>query len=143
MNKYFLDGKLAWMKGEYSLIKESSGELGVLELGKEFSFPVKRVFFLRKIDSLSSRGFHSHEELKQILVCLSGSLTMKIDDGKNKYDMKLGERNSFLYLDGMIWREMYDFSEDAVLMVLCDREYKNDMVVRDYKVFLKNIKDRI
>tara|TARA_A100001015_G_scaffold320020_1_gene444911 strand:+ start:3011 stop:3439 length:429 start_codon:yes stop_codon:yes gene_type:complete len=133
----FEDGSLAWRIYKYPVIRESTGELGILELGQQFDFDVKRVFFLRNIKDKASRGEHSHRELKQVLVCLSGSLEMHLDNGNGVDKIFLDETNSCLYLDGKVWRKMINFSHDALLLVLCDREYKFDDVIDNYEAFRK------
>lgn len=127
----FKNGELAWELKEYPLLSDSSGELGVVELGKDFDFDVKRVFFLRKVHSEQVRGKHSHVDLKQFIVCLNGSYTISLDNGTCKDYVRMNSENKCLYIDGRVWREMYDFSNDAVMIVLCDREYRFDTVIRD------------
>lgn len=135
---FFRNGDLAWRLGEFSLIKEVSGELGVLEYQREIDFDVKRIFFLRNIDKDSARGSHSHRVLKQVVICLAGSFVLKLDDGSQVSEFHMNNSSEYLYLDGRVWREMHDFSSDAIMLVLCDREYCYDEVIRDYPTF-KNI----
>ena len=133
----FSNGSLAWCLSEYPVIKENTGELGVIELGEQFDFNVKRVFFLRNLKDEAIRGEHSHKELKQLLLCLKGSLEIHLDNGNEIDIIQLDEKSSCLYLDGKVWRKMINFSKNALLVVLCDREYKFDDVVDDYKSFKK------
>lgn len=137
----FGNGDVSWEFKKYSLLQEDSGELGVLEYAKEFAFLVKRIFFLRNIDSQSSRGSHAHKDLNQIIVCLSGSFEITLDNGLKKETFHMNETNSCLYLDGRVWRDMKGFSAKAVMLVLCDREYRYDEVVRNYNDFLTNLKE--
>lgn len=141
MVEKFKNGNIAWELRHYSIIKEENGELGVLEYVKEFDFLVKRIFFLRNIDSKSTRGGHAHKELKQIIICLSGLFEITLDNGPKKKVFKMNETNNCLYVDGKVWRDMKNFSNNAVMLVLCDREYKYDEVVRSYDDFLMNLKE--
>lgn len=130
---------MAWELRKHSYINEKTGNLGVIELGKDFNFNIKRVFFLSNIPINIERGFHSHKELKQLVLCLNGSLTITLDDGLDRNEIKMKADNSYLFIDGKVWREMKDFSDDAVMLVLCDREYFNDEVIREYEDFKKNL----
>jgi dTDP-4-dehydrorhamnose 3,5-epimerase-like enzyme len=136
----FSSGQFAWRTTRHKSVIEPSGELGVLEFGSDFSFDVKRVFFLRDVSADVVRGAHSHQELNQLIICLSGSLIINLDCGEETQSIALSADNTCLYLDGKVWREMHDFSTGTILLVLCDREYRYDKVVRSYEEFLTNLK---
>jgi dTDP-4-dehydrorhamnose 3,5-epimerase-like enzyme len=138
-NVNYKNGQLAWRFIEYPSIKEPGGLLGVIEYGKEIDFTIKRVFFLRNIEIEVSRGFHAHNELKQFIFCANGSFVIELDNGDKKYSYELTQDSPGLWVDGKVWREMHSFSSDSVMMVLCDREYRFDTVVRDYADFKKNL----
>ena len=143
MTKYsstFVNGDTAWEFCNFPILRDITSELGVVELAKEFDFNVKRVFFLRHVVSGEERGFHSHKKLKQLIICLNGSFIIKLDSGKSVEEVLMKADDTCLYLDGRVWREMKSFSEDAVMLVLCDREYRFDEVVRDYDKFKENLK---
>lgn len=137
----FSNGKIAWHLKTFKTVVEETGELGVIEFGKEFDFLVKRTFFLRNIKDSVVRGLHSHKELKQLIVCLKGHFTINLNSGVNQESFKLDDSSNCLFVDGKVWREMLDFSQDAVMLVLCDREYRFDEVIRDYSEFQKNLKE--
>lgn len=136
----FTNGDVAWEVRKFPINGDKTGELGVFEFAKDFDFNVKRVFFLRNISTGQGRGFHAHENLKQLVVCLKGSFIMKLDNGSTVEEILMRADNTCLYLDGKVWREMREFSRDAVMVVLCDREYRFDEVVRDYQRFTENLK---
>lgn len=138
-NATYVNGEDSWRSIDYPTVAEETGKLGVLEYGKELDFLVKRVFYLRAIKESAIRGSHSHKELKQLIVCLNGKFTLELDNGREKYVVRMEAGKHCLYVDGKVWREMRDFTKDAVVMVLCDREYIYDEVVRDYSLFLKNL----
>jgi dTDP-4-dehydrorhamnose 3,5-epimerase-like enzyme len=139
----FKNGKLAWKFVDFPKIDEPSGVLSVLEYGAEIDFLPKRLFFLRDIDSSSSRGFHAHKKLKQVLFCAQGSFTLELDNGLERQTIYLDQNSPALFIDGKVWREMHSFTKDAVMMVLCDREYRFDSVIRDYQEFKKNINGKL
>lgn len=85
------------------------------------------------------RGFHAHKNLKQILFCVKGSCSIHLDDGNEEIEICLDKPYQGLLIADHIWREMYDFSEDAVLMVLASEYYDEDDYIRDYHEFLKYI----
>lgn len=135
----FNNGIVAWEMKQYPIIEQQTGRLGVVELGKEFDFDVKRAFFLKDIKAGQTRGMHSHSQLKQLIICLRGSFSITLDIGQTKETLRMQDVNQCLYLDGRVWREMYSFSEDALILVLCDREYHDDEVIRDYSEFKRRL----
>ena len=136
----FSNGELAWEARDYAQHQDDTGALGVVEYGRDFDFEVKRAFFVDTVKAGSIRGKHSHQELKQLVLCLKGSFLLELDTGSEKCFFALSsDRATCVYVDGRVWREMSDFSEDALMLVLCDREYKNDRVIRDYEQFLGNL----
>ena len=83
-----------------------------------------------------TRGKHAHKCLKQILICVKGSCKVLLDDGTEKTITLLDRPNKGLYIESNMWREMYDFSEDAVLMVLASELYNESDYIRNYDDFL-------
>jgi dTDP-4-dehydrorhamnose 3,5-epimerase-like enzyme len=85
------------------------------------------------------RGFHAHKSLEQILICIHGSCKILLDNGNEKKIVSLERPYEGLYVANSMWREMYDFSTDAVLMVLASEIYEEEDYIRDYDEFLKFI----
>ena len=113
---------------EYKMIQfqqhgDERGQLVALENSKEIPFDVKRVYYMYDTLSGVRRGFHSHKKLKQILICTSGSCKIHLDDGTNTAEITLNKPYEGLYIASNLWREMYDFSKDAVLLVLASEMY--------------------
>lgn len=131
----FNNGELAWETRAFSVTTDTTGSLGAVETGRDIGFNVNRVFFLRDIDSAAVRGMHSHAELKQLIICLSGSFEITLDCLKEKETFRMTSNDISLYLDGRVWRTMTKFSHDAIVLVLCDKEYELDHVVRNYDEF--------
>ena len=119
---------------------DERGQLVALENEKEIPFETKRVYYM--FDTLPGvrRGFHAHKKLKQILICTSGSCKIHLDDGKETTEITLDKPYEGLYIESNMWREMYDFSPDAVLMVLASEMYDESDYIRNYDEFLKFIK---
>lgn len=121
-------------------IGDERGSLIALEaLSKQVPFEIKRVYYIFGVKDKTTRGKHAHYKLKQLLICVSGSVDMVLDDGKNKEIITLNNPSKALYIDSFIWREMQNFSKDAVLLVLASDHYEAADYVRDYDKFLKEV----
>lgn len=118
---------------------DERGSLVALEDNKNIPFSIKRVYYLFNTKENVRRGFHAHKELKQLAIVLKGSCRFLLDDGKEKINILLDSPEQGLYIESFIWREMYDFSEDCVLMVLADSLYDESDYIRDYEAFKKMV----
>ena len=119
---------------------DKRGQLVALEELKDIPFKIKRVYYM--YDTLSGvvRGHHAHKELQQILICIHGSCKILLDNGHEKKVVPLEKPYEGVYVANDMWREMFDFSPDAVLMVLASELYDESDYIRDYNEFLKYIK---
>ena len=88
------------------------------------------------------RGHHAHKSLEQILICIHGTCKILLDNGVEKKIVPLENPYEGLYISNDIWREMYDFSPDAVLLVLASDYYKEEDYIRDYEEFLNSVKEK-
>ncbi|MGY0616927.1 sugar 3,4-ketoisomerase [Vibrio sp. FJH11] len=118
---------------------DERGSLVALEDNKNIPFSIKRVYYLFNTKENVRRGFHAHKELKQLAIVLKGSCRFLLDDGKEKINILLDSPEQGLYIESFVWREMYDFSEDCVLMVLADSLYDESDYIRDYEAFKKMV----
>ena len=116
---------------------DERGQLVALEEHKDIPFEIKRVYYMYDTDKGVTRGQHAHKSLEQILICIHGSCKLMLDNGKEKKIVSLEKPYEGLYISNNIWREMYDFSSDAVLMVLASDVYKEEDYIRNYDEFLK------
>jgi UDP-2-acetamido-3-amino-2,3-dideoxy-glucuronate N-acetyltransferase len=123
----------------FDLLSNDTGSLVSLEALKNIPFPIKRVYYIFDTKSGVVRGRHAHTKLSQVLIAVSGSCKVKNFDGKCEEIYTLDNPNKGLYIGQNIWREMFDFSTDCVLVVLADEYYDEDDYIRDYDKFLKNI----
>lgn len=130
------------IKYQFQQHGDARGQLVALEEGKEIPFVVRRVYYMYDTGIGVRRGFHAHRSLKQILICVHGSCKILLDNGTEKQDVVLDTPYEGLYLSNDIWREMYDFSPDAVLLVLASELYDENDYIRDYDAFLKYVKKK-
>ncbi len=121
---------------------DDRGMLVALEENRDIPFEIKRVYFMYDTKENVRRGFHAHKSLEQILVCVHGSCKVHLDDGKEKKEVHLEKPYEGLYISNNMWREMYDFSEDAVLMVLASDYYNEEDYIRNYDEFVRLNKRR-
>ena len=119
------------------VIGDRRGALIALENGHNLPFDVKRVYYIYGTKEGVSRGFHAHRKLKQMLIAVSGSVTIKCEYNGQKKEYTLSRPDEGLLTEGLVWREMHDFSPDCVLLVLADEYYSESDYIRDYKEFLK------
>ena len=118
---------------------DDRGMLVALEEYKDIPFEIKRVYYMYDTKKNVHRGFHAHKSLEQILICIHGSCKVLLDNGTEKKIVKKKKPYEGLYIANNMWREMYDFSEDAVLMVLASEYYKEEDYIRDYNEFLRMV----
>lgn len=119
---------------EFQDISDDRGSLVAIENNRNIPFEIKRTYYIYNTKNLA-RGFHAHKKLQQILICLNGSCKVNLDDGKRIQVVELNTPTLGLYITGLVWREMYDFSKDCILLVLANQYYDEDDYIRDYDIF--------
>jgi dTDP-4-dehydrorhamnose 3,5-epimerase-like enzyme len=127
---------------EFEEIGDSRGSLVSLEQMINIPFEIKRIYYIFGTKENVSRGFHAHKNLKQIAICLSGSCTFLIDDGRRKETIKLSNPNVGLYIDGIKWREMHNFTNDCVLLVVASEYFNEEDYIRKYDEFLRMVNEK-
>lgn len=120
---------------------DERGQLVALEEFKDIQFRVKRVYYMYDTAKGVTRGYHAHKCLQQILICIHGSCKIRFDNGREKKGVPLEKPYEGLYVSNNMWREMFDFSPDAVLMVLASEFYGELDYIRDYDEFLGGVKN--
>ncbi|AJI74073.1 hypothetical protein BZ13_747 [Francisella philomiragia subsp. philomiragia ATCC 25015] len=118
---------------------DERGCLISLEQNKNIPFDIKRVYYIYGTKENVRRGYHAHWNLEQVLICVSGNCKILIDNGIEKENIILDSPNQGLMISGLIWREMFDFSPDCVLMVLASELYDENDYIRSYDKFLKEV----
>lgn len=100
------------------------------------SFPIRRIYYLYKVPKIQERGGHAHKELYQLITAANGSFDITISDGIKTRTYTLNDPNIGLYIVPGIWREISNFSEEAVCLVLASAEYNEQDYIRDYNDFM-------
>lgn len=124
-------------------ITDERGSLTFIENKNHISFDIKRVYYLYDVPKNISRGGHAHKELHQLFVAISGSFDVHLDDGLQKKTVHLNKSFQGLYVCPMIWREITNFSDNAVCMVLASNLYNENDYYRNYSDFLEDIKIKV
>lgn len=119
---------------------DNRGDLVAVERCSEIPFEIKRIYYLFNTADHVRRGYHAHKNLEQILICVHGSVTIRLDDSYTSEEVILNNPAQGLYLKSSMWREMYNFSEDAVLLVMASELYDEDDYIRDYQQFCEMIR---
>lgn len=127
---------------ELPRIVDMRGSLSVGEIGKELPFPPKRYFLVFDVPSVEIRGEHAHKRQHQFLVCVRGSLRVMVDDGRNRDTFVLDRPNLGVHVPPMTWAAQYQYTADAVLLVLASDVYDASDYIRNYDDFLKLAAER-
>jgi hypothetical protein len=120
-------------------IADPRGNLTFIEGGRHVPFDIRRVYYLYDVPGGAERGGHAHKDLHQLIIAMSGSFDVVLDDGKNKRRIHLNRSYNGLYVCPMIWRELDNFSSGSVCMVLASNHYDESDYYRDYQEFLNAV----
>ena len=118
---------------------DARGALSVAELGGALPFPIRRVYWIHGTQPGVSRGFHAHKQLRQLCVCVAGSVRLSLFDGRREESVVLDSNSQGLLIGPGLWREMHDFSPGSVLMVFADAEYDEADYIRDREQFIRHV----
>lgn len=125
---------------DFQQLGDERGKLVVAEAQQEIPFDIKRVFYIFGSDSSVIRGRHANKKTEFVLINVAGSSKVKVKDGEgNEAVFCLNRPHTGIFLPTMVWKEMYDFSEDSVLLVLASEHYDPDEYVREYDKFVELI----
>ena len=124
---------------DFPALGDERGSLVALEAEKTVPFPIKRVYYIFGTNAGVSRGFHAHKKLQQVALCITGKCRMILDDGRQRNEVWLDSPNKGLIIEDLVWREMHDFSEDCVLLVLASENYDEADYIRDYDEFKNQV----
>ena len=119
---------------------DERGNLGVVEGGSAIPFDIKRIFYIYGSDDEVVRGKHANLKSEFVMINVSGTSRVKVDNGHESRVIELNRPRMGLYLKSMVWKEMYDFSPDSVLLVLSNEHYDPREYIRDYDNYLKMVK---
>ena len=124
---------------EFGDLGDERGKLVVVEGALDIPFEIKRVFYIYGSDSQVVRGQHANRNSEFVLINVSGSSKVRVDNGFEEEIIELNRPRMGLYLPTMVWKDMYDFSEDSVLLVLANTHYDGHEYIRDYDEFIKEV----
>ena len=124
---------------EFGDLGDERGNLVVVEGGQDIPFDIQRVLYIYGSDSEVVRGQHANRNSEFVLINVSGTSKVRVDNGFEEDIIELNRPRMGLYLPTMLWKDMYDFSEDSVLLVLTNTHYDGKEYIRDYDEYLKEV----
>ena len=128
-------------KIKFPTYTNETGTLSFFESERHIPFDIRRVYYIYDVQGNSRRGFHAHRDLQQVLFCIHGSCKLLLANGTEQVNVLLDDPAEGLLLENPIWREMYDFSPGAVLLVMASEYYDEADYIRNYDEFLAFIKE--
>lgn len=127
---------------EFSQKGDERGHLVIIEGNENVPFDIKRVFYIYGSDRDVIRGRHANYHSEFVLINVSGTSKVKVDDGTNQQIFYLDRPHVGVYIPKLVWKDMYDFSEDSVLLCLSSEHYDADEYIRDYDQYIKIMKEK-
>ena len=121
---------------------DERGKLVVIEGAQAIPFEIKRVFYIYDSDSTVIRGQHANRDSEFVLINVAGKSKVRITDGTEEFIVELNKPMTGVYIPKMIWKDMYDFSPDSVLLVLASTHYDAKEYIRDYNLYIEEIKNK-
>lgn len=130
------------MELNFKVNGDARGNMVVVEGGQAVPFDIKRLFYIYGTDPDAVRGQHANRNSDFAMVCISGSCKVKITDGTTETVVCLDEPMKGVYIPKMLWKDMYDFSEDAVLLVMASTHYDANEYIRDFDSYRQEMRER-
>lgn len=121
---------------QFADLGDERGKLVVIEGGMAIPFQIQRVFYIYESDPTVVRGRHANKESEFVLINVAGKSKVRITDGEDEFIVQLDKPMMGVYIPKMIWKDMYDFSEDSVLLVLASTHYNGKEYIRNYADYL-------
>lgn len=118
---------------------DERGKLVVIEGNQDIPFEIKRTFYIYDSDNDVVRGQHANRESEFVLINVAGSSKVRITDGKEEFIVELNKPMMGVYLPKMVWKDMYDFSSDSVLLVLASTHYDGKEYIRNYEEYISEV----
>jgi hypothetical protein len=126
---------------DFPKVSDPRGNLSFVEGRVHIPFEIKRIYYIYDVPGGSSRGGHAHKELQQVMIAISGSFDVTLDDGFNQKKYHLNRSYQGLYIGKMVWRELNNFSSGSVCLVLASELYEPSDYYYDYEKFAKKMKN--
>lgn len=144
-----MTGNALFKKISFKKYSDGRGDLIPLEFGldpnKDIPFNVKRCYYITSPSNKNNaaRGRHAHLNLKQVIICLKGKFSIDLDNGKgDKNTIELSSNDFGIYIEDLIWRELRNFSNDCVILVLASEHYSEGDYIKDYETFLNKVNSK-
>ena len=134
-----LDGQIRLL--EWKDLGDERGNLVVVEGNMDIPFEIKRIFYIYGSDDTVVRGQHANRLSEFVMINVSGTSKVKVDNGEESRVIELNRPRMGLYLKNNVWKDMYDFSADSILLVLASEHYDESEYIRDYQEYLRFIKE--
>ena len=122
-------------------VTDARGNLTFIESGRHIPFEIKRVYYLYDVPGGATRAGHAHKALQQVLIAMSGSFRVTVDDGSQRKKFNLNRSYSGLYIAPMVWRELDDFSSGSVCLAVVSDFFDESDYYRNYEEFLREVRD--
>lgn len=127
---------------EFKELGDARGHLVVVEGEEDIPFDIKRIFYIYGSDANVVRGQHANKESEFVLINVAGTSKVRVDDGRgNEAVFSLNRPHTGIYLPKLVWKDMYDFSKDSVLLCLASEHYDASEYIRDYDEFVKYVRE--
>lgn len=124
---------------QFADLGDERGRLVVIEGGESVPFEIKRVFYIYESDRTVVRGQHANKISEFVLINVAGQSKVRITDGKEELVVELNKPMMGVYIPKMVWKDMYDFSDDSVLLVLASTHYDGSEYIRDYDEYINEM----
>lgn len=125
---------------EFKDLGDERGKLVVIEGEQSIPFAIQRVFYIYGSDATVVRGQHANRESEFVLINVAGNSKVRITDGEEEFIVELNRPMMGVYIPKLVWKDMYDFSSDSVLLVLASTHYDGSEYIRDYEAYLEEMK---
>jgi hypothetical protein len=125
---------------DFPIVHDPRGNLSFVEGENQIPFPIRRVYYLYDVPGGAVRGGHAHRELQQVIIALSGSFDVVLDDGHERKRYFLNRSWHGLYMPNRVWRELENFSSGAVCLVLASEVFREDDYIRDHSAYLREVR---
>lgn len=124
---------------DFKELGDERGQLVVIEGNQSIPFDIKRVFYIYGSDNEVVRGQHANKESEFVLINVAGTSKVRIADGNEELIVELNKPRMGVYIPKMVWKDMYDFSSDSVLLVLASTHYDGKEYIRDFDEYTKEV----
>lgn len=127
---------------KFKNFSDQYGTLVPIESKIDVPFEIKRIYYIFNVEHDICRGFHAHRSLHQVLICLKGSVKIRVKNPDSEEIIELNDPSVGLYIGSYIWREMFNFTEGSVLLVLASEYHDENDYIRNYDFYLKEAENR-